>query len=313
MAAALYGPDGFYRRPAGPAAHFRTSVSASPMFAEALLSLATQVHEGLGRPSDFTIVDVGAGRGELLGQLADLAPTDFGLVGVDVVDRPYGLPERVRWRRGLAQLETVPAGLVVANEWLDNIPIDVVENGRLVEVDASGEERPGQPPGAKDQEWIDRWAPGFARVEVGRSRDEAWAQALGKLENGVAVAIDYRLDPERQRFTTLTGFRNGRQVRPVPDGSCDLTAHVLLESCADAVEAGFGDPVMLDQRQALHALGVSGGRPPIDLAGADPAGYLRALSRAGEAAELTDPGGLGGFWWLLQSRGAELPVQGRLG
>ena len=39
----------------------------------------------------------------------------------------------------------------------------------------------------------------------------------------------------------------------------------------------------------------------------DPAGYLAALARAGEAAELTDPGGLGGFGWLVQAVGRQLP------
>src|SRR5687767_965239 len=40
MAAALYGPGGFYHRREGPAGHFRTSVHASPYFATAVLELA---------------------------------------------------------------------------------------------------------------------------------------------------------------------------------------------------------------------------------------------------------------------------------
>ncbi|HEU4513570.1 MAG TPA: hypothetical protein VFR87_10740, partial [Nocardioidaceae bacterium] len=56
--AALYGPGGFFRRESA-AAHFRTSVHASPLFARAVVELARRA--GLD-----TIVDVGAGRGELL-------------------------------------------------------------------------------------------------------------------------------------------------------------------------------------------------------------------------------------------------------
>ncbi|MFD0888316.1 hypothetical protein ACFQ08_27575, partial [Streptosporangium algeriense] len=56
------------------------------------------------------------------------------------------------------------------------------------------------------------------------------------------------------------------------------------------------------QREALRALGVTGARPSLDLAGWDPAGYLRALSRASLEAELIDPHGLGAFGWLRQSR-----------
>ncbi|MEU0736493.1 hypothetical protein ABZ509_30055, partial [Streptomyces lavendulocolor] len=57
---------------------------------------------------------------------------------------------------------------------------------------------------------------------------------------------------------------------------------------------------LVTQREALRRLGVSGGRPPIETARTDPAGYVRALARAGQAAELTARGGLGDFTWLLQ-------------
>ena len=55
------------------------------------------------------------------------------------------------------------------------------------------------------------------------------------------------------------------------------------------------------QREALHALGSSGDRPPLALASTDPAGVRPgARRRPGEAAELTARGGLGDFGWLLQ-------------
>ena len=91
---------------------------------------------------------------------------------------------------------------------------------------------------------------------------------------------------------------------PVPDGSCDVTSHVALDACAAAgIGAGATTTLLTHQRAALTALGVRRDSPPYELSRTNPAGYLRALSRAGEAAELTDPGGLGGFGWLLQARG----------
>ena len=311
MQSALYGPGGFYRRPAGPAAHFRTSVSASPLFAQALLRLAIEVYDELGRPPTFAIVDVGAGRGELLTQLADLVPEGFALVGVDLVERPPALPTQVRWCQGLDELSPVPYGLLVANEWLDNIALDIVEDGRLVEVDQRGDERLGGPASDDYVDWIERYAPGYERVEVGLPRDQAWSVAVSKLVRGVALAVDYcadgLLEPENDLSPTLTGFRDGREVRPVPDGSCDLTAHVLLQSCADAAEVEPGDAYLLAQRHALQALGVSAVRPPLEQASLDPGGYLRALARTSEAAELIDPYGLGRFGWLVQARETDLP------
>ena len=312
MDAALYGPDGFYRRPAGPAAHFRTSVSASPLFAAALLRLALEVYEELGRPPFFTVVDIGAGRGELLTQLGELVPDGFDLIGVDVVDRPPGLPEAVHWCRGLDELPLIPHGLLVANEWLDNIPFDIVEDGRLLEVDEHGIEWLGPPAPPDYLAWIDRYATGADRVEVGLPRDQAWSAAVAKLGSGIALAIDYASDealsPQVDRSSTLTGYRNGRQVAPVPNGSCDLTAHVLLSSCAEAAEAEPGDAYLLTQRSALRALGVTGTRPPPEMATLDPAGYLRALSVASAGAELIAPQGLGDFGWLVQARGTDLPT-----
>nr|WP_237293329.1 MULTISPECIES: SAM-dependent methyltransferase [Streptomyces] len=301
MEAALYGPGGFYVRPggAGPAGHFRTSVHASPLYAGAVARLLVAVDAELGHPERLDLVDVGAGRGELLaGVLAALPEATAARVVPYAVERaaaPGGLDPRIRW------VDAPPAGatgLLFANEWLDNVPLEIAEDGRYVLVAPDGTETPGAPLEAADRAWLERWWPGGereGRAEIGRARDEAWAGAVATLERGLAVAVDYAHTRDaRPPYGTLTGFREGREVAPVPDGRCDVTAHVALDSCA-----GPGAR-LLTQREALTALGVSGGRPPLALASTDPAGYVRALASAGEAAELTARGGLGDFGWLLQ-------------
>ncbi|WP_329280072.1 SAM-dependent methyltransferase [Streptomyces sp. NBC_00691] len=318
---ALYGPGGFYLRPEGPAAHFRTSVHASPLFAAAVARLLAEVAEELGT-SEVDLVDVGAGRGELLtGVLAALGNGDGGVPGglrvrsyaVERADRPAGLDPRIEWT---GRLPRGVRGLVFANEWLDNVPVDVAEadaegTARYVEVRADGTERLGGPVSGADAEWLARWWPlrePGARAEIGRPRDEAWASAVASLSAGRAVAVDYaHVRDARPPFGSLTGFRAGREVPPVPDGSCDLTAHVALDACAaaggGAAGAGAGGvpgAELVTQRDALWRLGVSGGRPPLSLASTDPLAYVRALSSAGEAAELTARGGLGDFLWLSQ-------------
>jgi SAM-dependent MidA family methyltransferase len=126
----------------------------------------------------------------------------------------------------------------------------------------------------------------------------------------VAVAVDYAHDREaRPPYGTLAGYRGGVQVPPVPDGSCDLTAHVALDAVAAAGRrAGAGETRLDTQRAALPALGIDGRRPPRELAGTDPPAYLAGLRRAGEVGELTDPAGLGGFGWLVQAVGIRLPL-----
>src|SRR3954468_10919890 len=96
MQTGLYGPDGFFvRDPDGPARHFRTSVHASPLFAGALLRLVERVDAALGHPKTFDLVDVGAGRGELLAALRGLLPAELAerarCTAVEVAPRPAGL------------------------------------------------------------------------------------------------------------------------------------------------------------------------------------------------------------------------------
>ena len=310
MADALYGPGGFYRDPAGPGAHFRTSVHVSPLFAEALARLAA-------RHRLTTVVDVGAGRGELVRALHAL-DAGLGLVAVELTVRPADLPAAIEWR---AEPPThagagVPV-LAVANEWLDNVPLDVVavaDDGtprRVIVHPKTGEEMLGPVREPAVLDWLARgWplpaTPGY-RAEIGRSRDEAWTSLVRGLAPGsVVLAIDYGHElPSRPAFGSLTGYRRGRQVPPIPDGSCDLTAHVALDALAAAARAAGAEPVRLTtQRVALALLGISAARPDLATAGTDPRGYLAELSRAGEAAELLDQDGLGGFGWLT----AQVPI-----
>jgi len=273
------------------------------------MRLSERVDDELGRPERFTVVDLGAGGGELIGGIAADAPDRWRLVGVDVAPRPAGLPEAVEWAS--APPESFD-GVLLAVEWLDVVPVDVVEltddGPRLIEVSPEGDERLGDLANASDLAWLDRWWPLAEpgdRAENGRPRDDAWRDAVGRLRRGVAVAVDYATVPQRDVAGTLTGYRDGRQVSPVPDGSMDLTAHVLFDSLAAALVDTA--TVTLTQREVLRELGVSGERPSYD---GDPADYLAALSRAGAAAELLDPGGLGAFTWLFAAKGTSLPVPG---
>ncbi len=517
MGQALYGPGGFFVSGSGPADHFRTSVHASPAFAAALLRLLEQVDAALGHPERLDVVDVGAGRGELLRTLATLAaasndavgfavsgdvggavasagsggvggagfvasggvggagfvasggvggagfvasggvggavgvsgePTRSGrsglippragspetltppaavrpapspgfspavgpasaalpapagsarfpasgpavdaatsaasaaaslgapsggvadrqplvrrlrLTAVELAPRPDDLPAEIAWSD---EIPSGVVGLLVATEWLDNVPLDVAvhtgDTWRYLLVDPlTGEESVGGQVSPEDAEWLATWWPvpggdlaehdvslpgqtgtgspgstgsGFRaarpaegssltarsrsgcpetptarRAEIGRTRDQAWAEAVRKVDRGLAVAVDYgHLRENRPVDGTLTGYRGGRQVPPVLDGSCDVTAHVAMDSVASAGERVAQCAYALgSQREGLRALGADGGRPPLSLAASDPAGYVRALAAASAVAELTDPAGLGGHWWLRQPVGID--------
>ncbi len=322
---ALYGPDGFYRQPAGPARHFRTSAHASTGLAVAVLVLLRAVDDALGRPARLDLVDVGAGRGELLDTVRRLAEPALAartaLLAVEAATRPPGLAADIGWSH---RLPARVSGLLLANEWLDVVPVDVAqrtrEGVRLVLVDpATGVESVGGEPAPQDAAWLQRWwplddQPVGSRAEVGRPRDAAWASVVARLDRGLAVASDYAHGLDQRASGafgagTLAGYRDGRRVQPIPDGSCDVTAHVALDACAAVgASAGATATVLTNQRAALLALGLDPRAPDPALARCDPVGYRDRLARASEAAELVDPGGLGGFGWLVHAVGIPLPA-----
>lgn len=329
MDRALYGDGGFYHRvEGGPGHHFRTSSTASVHFARALLRLAAHVDAALDFPDPFWLIEVAAARGALLTAMhahveavaPQLAPR-LRLVGVEVAARPVGLDPAIDWLSRLEDVSPRPVGLIIANEWLDNITVDVVEQtehgAALVEVRTDGQERAGAPVDTDQQRWLDEWWPlcdEGERAEIGSARDSAWLRTVAHLSRGLAVCIDYaHTRPEREAGLwgagTLTGYRDGRQVTPEPDGSCDLTAHVAIDAVAAAgVRGGADSTVLTDQRAALRALGVRGGRPDVELARTDPHAYLQALADAGQQAELVARGGLGDFAWLVQAVGVAIPA-----
>lgn len=289
MQQALYGPQGFYRRPGGPREHFRTSVMHTDEVARAVLRLAGQLDAALGHPAGFTVVDHGAGHAELLtGLLAHGAPARWRLVAVEVADRPPGLDGAIVWT---SAPPCGVVGLVVAHEYLDVVPVEVVvatgDGPRLVLVDPAGVEHEGPVPQPDELGWLARWWPLVLpgqQAEVGSTRDAAWRAVVASLTAGAALAIDYdHVRSARPPVGTLTGYRAGRQVRPVPDGSCDLTAHVALDACAAAAADLVSATWTGRQHEALSLWGAGGG----------------------PASAAT---GAGSFGWLLQSVGTGLPA-----
>ncbi|MET8231121.1 SAM-dependent methyltransferase, partial [Micromonospora sp. NPDC005298] len=238
MSHALYGPDGFFVVGTGPADHFRTSVHASPAFATALLRLVTHVDAALGHPPRLDVVDVGAGRGELLRALAGLAvgvsgePAHSGRSGlippwagspetltstasvrrspdgpssvtarpslaqrvrftaVEYADRPEDLPEEINWT---AEIPNEINGLLIATEWLDNVPLDVAvhtaDGWRYVLVDpTSGAETVGELVSSDDLDWLTTWWPIAPPGAHGDQDRTASTDATSESESGFGAA-----------------------------------------------------------------------------------------------------------------------------
>jgi SAM-dependent MidA family methyltransferase len=300
-----------------------------------MLRLVVATDEALARPDPLMVADVGAGGGHLLRRLHELAPAylqpRLRLVAVELTPPPAGLPDGIVWIAELPPPATI-VGVVLATEWLDNVPLDIATAGedgvlRYTLVDPeTGAESLGDPLTDADLGWARTWWPGPGwqssdaavpspdatwpdsvwpagfRVELGQPRDAAWAEAIRTVASGLAVTVDYgHVRVTRPIGGSLTGFYAGRGAAAIPDGSADITAHVAVDATLAAGEVAAGQPGrLLTQREALARLGVNGSRPPLDLAHRDPQAYIRGLSGATQAMELTDPAGLGGHYWIVQ-------------
>ena len=237
--------------------------------ARALVSIATpSLRTLVSAGTRVTVTDVGAADGILLRRLMNLWPDDLRAAtewrGIDIRARPPGLDSSIAWIVGDiqeigARLPAAP-GLVVAHELLDDIPCDIVEpddDGNLHVIlvepstgmqsvgpllgDAAGCSALGVD-GVALAAWCANWwsrREPTARIEVGIARDATWRCISSLVTDGMAIAIDYaHVRDERMAGRwdggTLAAYAAGRPVRAVPDGTCNITAHVAIDSCRAA-------------------------------------------------------------------------------
>lgn len=290
-----------------PTSHFVTSVS--PLLAERIAEIARQTHSRLGHPDEFWVVDIGCGEGQLLEMVRerchDLAP-HMRWMGIDVRRVSLRGVESIQ-AACPAEVEGAPfVGLVMAHEWLDEIPCDVIERDeagidRVVLVDQHGHESLG--PAITDdaacavvgvdaqsaREWMEAWWPLLEpgdRAEVGLARDRAWAWMGTLVKAGCALATDYgherRERRDAHRYGTLTGYLDGRVVPPVPHGHVAITAHVALDSCAAALPGTRRSR----QRDEITALSVPGEPDVADIDAFFEGLRLRSSSRLGNVGWL---------------------------
>ncbi|WP_375430300.1 hypothetical protein [uncultured Friedmanniella sp.] len=303
---AATGADGFWAG-SRPAEHFATAVAVGPELAEAVRVLLRSF------PDIVAVVDVGAGDGALLSALAATRPP-YELVGVDVRPRPAGLPDEVGWLTDCWDVRAdrwingaVPEllgglcgpALLVATEWLDDLPcrVAVGRPGGLRELTADG--TAGPPLAAEDQAWVDEWWPEgdsveTGLVEVGATRDRAWATLLAALApvGGLGLAVDYgHVKTARPGLGSLAGFRAGRPAAAFPDRRANLTAAVAVDALMAAGERA-GTSTQWCRRQA-DVVGELADLPHDE----DPLQELAARSRR---AALGRTGDWGSHWWLLQ-------------
>ncbi|MFN7989390.1 MAG: SAM-dependent methyltransferase [Thermoanaerobaculia bacterium] len=315
--AALYDPDdGYYERPGrvGRSGDFVTGASWHPAFARCLGRITARLVEEI--PPPLSLVDVGAGEGELLAFLAEARPpgVDLRLAGVEAsAVRRAAAAARVPQAELFASVRELPggiSGLVVAYELFDALPVRALrvdDDGVLVERrvgrEAAGRLAWVEGPCPDGPELLASLRRRGAALEPGQLLEvRPGAAALAReiasrLSQGLLLLFDYGA-PTRALYGparvngTLEAFVGQRVTRDVlaEPGERDLTAWVDFGELEEALrEEGFVVHGLVSQSRLLLAAGIAG-----ELAG-DP-GRTWSAAEAAERnaiAKLFMPGGMG--------------------
>ncbi len=327
---ALYGEGGFYAGggAAGRRDDFLTSPEVGPLFGAVVARALDRWWAALDRPDPFVAVEGGAGAGTLAQAVLAAGPACAPALRWVCVERSATLRAAAAAALAVepaaqvlggapgtgplvAVVEDLPTGpftgVIVSNELLDNLPPVIAERtadgwaeirvgeegGRLAEVVV---------PSAGIARSAGRWAPGAAvgaRVPLAR-RAVRWVErARSSLDAGWVVCVDYgALTTSELAGRGFDGWlrtyrghgRGGAWLQDL--GAQDITGDVP----ADQLEpVGLQTQAAWLRRSGIDELAEAARRTWHERAAIGDLAAVRARSRVGEAAALTDPTGLGAF------------------
>jgi len=262
MELALYHPEfGYYRRPADPfgaGGDFFTNSQLQPVFGRLIAQQIETWRDELGRSEEFTVVELGAGRGETGAEIRRLLP---GIRYTEVDIGKGEMPEDFR-------------GVVFSNEFFDALPVHSVErrgNGWIEHyVDAAGQGfrwSGGSPSCAAIEEYLDRYCPDLAdnqKIEVNLDALDLLENVSRALRRGYILTIDYGYLANEitggRRFPagSLMSYERHRAADDVlaNPGERDITAHVNFTALIErGRELGFAPSALRTQAEFLLSIG----------------------------------------------------------
>lgn len=274
---------GYYvtRDPFGVAGDFTTAPEISQLFGEMVGAWLADLWIKLGSPTEFLLVECGPGRGTLM---ADIMRSTKNVPGFHDAARIFLLEMSpvlkdiqkqkleaydTRWIDDLAQLPPLLPVLLVANEFLDALPVRQVvkandnfkERGvsvmaddtlSLTEMEADEAALKTLPPkilkGAEE---------GVFETSLVLNQYMKSVDILLKKQKGAALFIDY--GHARSAMGETLQVVKSHQFAGLFDtpGSCDITAHVDFENVANiAQNDGLTVHGPVTQGQFLRGLGI---------------------------------------------------------
>jgi SAM-dependent MidA family methyltransferase len=305
MEAALYDPEfGYYMTPGpriGREGDYYTSLDAHPIFAELIGRQVAQAAEAISSSGDFTIAEMGAGKGLLARHLLDSCrrnnPAFLSRIRYILIERSPAMiaaqqehlrplldeGARITWATDLSALpaESV-TGVILSNELVDAFPVHRVimrplglreiyvgwDGARFIEIEAP-------PFSAALEAYFERLG---VVLEVGQRAEVHlmaldWIRRVGViLRRGLVLTIDYGhtaadlYAPSRKTGTLLCYHRHRVSDSPyLRVGLQDMTTHVDFTSLALAGrDAGLEVTGFTNQLHFLMGLGIESAFADID-------------------------------------------------
>ncbi|MCL5057652.1 MAG: SAM-dependent methyltransferase [Actinobacteria bacterium] len=345
MDMALYHPEeGYYMRGGekiGAGGDFYTSPDVSPLFGRALADQLVEMWEAAGRPSRWTVLEQGAGKGSLARDMLDYIAGRHGdfnsALSYLIIEKSPSmkrLQEKnlsgagcpgcgMEWLDGLEEIDRGQlTGCIFSNELLDAFPVHrvIMEDGDLKEIWVTCE-------GEKLNEFAGRLStPDLAEyisyfdieLEEGQSIEinlavRCWVKEVARvLGRGFVVTIDYG-DTSAGLYTpdrpggTIRSFRSHRIEDSLYEepGASDITAHVNFTALMTwGREEGLEEAGYTTQSRFLMNMGIMGYLSPPDPALKFDPGYVKNVAAV---KQLVMPGGMGEvFKVAAQYRGFDL-------
>ena len=343
MGAALYDEGGgYYRRRGaerwGRGGDYRTAPERGALFAATFARHFSKLHEELGRPKPFHILEAGGGAGRfaqgVLNTLRRDAPEVydsltyiFDEAGADSRERAAALLSpfagRVEFRRISELAGMLDDAVVFSNELLDAFPVHrvTVSGGRLRESYVGVSEDGGSFVFVEGEPSTPRLAEHFRRLgvtlaegqtaEVNLYAGEWLSRVAAAVGRGFVVTVDYGDEaaglygaPHR-RGGTLRAFRRHEFVEDLlgDPGEQDLTATVNWTQVVAEGEAAGLKTVSLERLDAF--LLRAGLVEQLDLESAHASGEAELAALRLDAREMILPGGMASHFQVLVQRKAD--------
>ena len=313
----LYDPEyGFYTKNGAPGRRgdFLTSPEVGPLFGSLLANWLDEVWSKLGKPKDFVVIEVGAGRGTLARSIKSAKPLCLIEGKYVMVERSEVLRKEQPTSPNFVSTSKMPEspfnGAVIANELLDNFPFDLLavdqncwrevcvgkDKNFFLEVLGKVRKAPRGVPLIPN-----------SRIPIQYESSKWVKNTLKMLFSGSLLVIDYASTteemskrPQDSWLRTYCKHKNGGPLLENPGGQ-DITVEVAI----DQLPIGA---TICTQREFLEKHGIAdlvneGRKTWNDRSSIGDLKAVKARSRIIEAEALIDLEGLGNFTVLEWSVG----------